>query len=147
MGKGLWKSWRRHKREFSHDDYLARQEARGFTDDGQLMDPTPVAPPIGYKKQPSMVDHLREMVRSELLARDLARQGVETFDEADDFGADDEDEAGMPPLSGYEAEFDPPAVQRIVEAASQAARSAAAREREASRPPAAPEPPTESTQE
>lgn len=59
-------------------------------------DPTPVAPPIGYKKQPSMVDIIREQIR---LAGEASKsQGFETFEEADDFDVDDD----YDPRSPYE---------------------------------------------
>lgn len=67
-------------------------------------DPTPMAPPIGYKKQPSMVDHIRQMVRSEQLRAHADSLGMETFEEADDFDVGDDYE----PNSPYENDFEPP---------------------------------------
>lgn len=71
----------------------------------ELVDPTPMAPPIGYKKQPSMVEMVRNMVRSEHLAREAAMMGKETFEQADDFDIPDDP---LDPSTPYENEFDPP---------------------------------------
>lgn len=108
MGKVLDKIWRRRARPDSREEYERRRELRGYTAQGQEMDPVPIAPPIGYKKQPSMVDHIRELIRSERLREEAMREDLETFDEADDFGSDDDED--YVPLSGYESEFDPPGV-------------------------------------
>lgn len=72
----------------------------------ELPDPTPMAPPIGYKKQPSMVEHIRTMIRSERLRQEAEAAGAESFDEADDFDVEDDD---FPP-SPYEFDhlFEPP---------------------------------------
>lgn len=63
----------------------------------------PIAPPIGYKKTPSLSDQIREMVRSEKLAAALAERGMETFEEADDFDIPDDP---VDPQSAYEADFE-----------------------------------------
>lgn len=68
----------------------------------ELVSPLPMAPPVGYKKTPSLSDQIREMVRSERLAQAAAEQGFETFEEADDFEIGDFD-----PSSPYEIDFDP----------------------------------------
>lgn len=70
----------------------------------EMPDPTPMDPPIGYKKQPTMMERVRELIRSEQLAAAIRSQGAETFEEADDFdtGEDDDD-----PYSPYEEHFEP----------------------------------------
>lgn len=73
-------------------------------DGHEMPNPIPVAPPVGFKRQPSMVDHLRDMVRSELLRREVTAQGIETFEEADDFTIDDDP---IDPSSPWEGEFEP----------------------------------------
>lgn len=100
--------FRRRARDTSREAYEEKRDRRGYTDDGQIVDNTPVAPPVGYKKQPSMVDIIREQIRNHKLALDLDAAGVETFDEADDFDVGDPDDL---PRSIYEMEenFDPPA--------------------------------------
>lgn len=76
-----------------------------LTENGQeKLDPTPMEPPIGFRRQPTIAEQIREMVRSERLAADLRAKGVETFEEADDFEiADDEPD----PQSRWENEYEP----------------------------------------
>lgn len=72
-------------------------------DGSENPDPTPIAPPVGYVKRPSLVDQIRAMVREHALAQAIAGQDAETFEEADDFDvADDYD-----PTSPWEGEFEP----------------------------------------
>lgn len=61
-----------------------------------------MAPPVGYVKQPSLADQIRDMVRSERLAMEMAEAGVETFEEADDFDVGDDYDPNTP----YEETFD-----------------------------------------
>lgn len=76
-------------------------KGRPLTSTGaEIPDPTPMQPPLGYKRQPPLHELIREMVRSEKLAQEAAAMGAETFEEAEDFG-DDEDE----PYSQYETEL------------------------------------------
>jgi len=82
----------------------------------EIPDPTPMAPPIGYKKQPTIAERIRSMVQSEMLQRDLAAAGAETFDEANDF-----DEPGEGPTSIYEFDEDAELEQHL---AVQAAKTA-----------------------
>lgn len=65
-------------------------------------DPTPMAPPVGFKRRPSLADQIREMVRNERLQRELDQAGYETFEEADDFDVGDD----FDPTSAYEEHFD-----------------------------------------
>lgn len=71
----------------------------------ELPDPVPLAPPVGWFKQPSMFDHVRDLVRSEHMRMYAEAQGAETFEEASDFNVDDE----MFPSSEYEdaSDFEP----------------------------------------
>lgn len=62
-----------------------------------------MAPPVGFKPAPSLADQIREMVRSERLAREAAEGGFETFEEADDFDVGDD----FDPRTPYEESFDP----------------------------------------
>lgn len=87
------------------EDYLEKTRSRGLNDRGQLIpDPTPIAPPIGYKRQPTMVEMVRQMVQSENLAREARAAGVETFEESEDFDVGDD---GEDLRSGFENDFDP----------------------------------------
>lgn len=95
----------------------------------------PVAPPIGWKREPSLIDLVRDMVKSENLRNHALSSGHETFDEADDF-EDDEDDS---PHSPYEAEFEPVGdVKRRME--DELKREAAERSKT---PPDGPKPPPE----
>lgn len=69
----------------------------------ELLDPRPVAPPVGYKRQPSMVEHIRNMVRSEMLRSAAENAGMESFEDADDFVVGDD----YDPASPYEGDFEP----------------------------------------
>lgn len=96
------------------EEYLAKLIANGLNEDGtERVDPVPMAPPIGYKRQPSMVEIVREMVRSERLANEARLAGHETFEESEDFDVEDD----IPMQSQWENEFDPPIseVKREVE--------------------------------
>lgn len=99
-----------------------------LTDGREVNDPTPVAPPIGYKRQPSMVEIVRAQIRDHALAVALAEQGVETFEEADDFDIGDDYDPSTP----YENDFDPP----ISEVFSEAQRAIQARDNPPPQPPA-----------
>lgn len=68
----------------------------------ETLDPTPIAPPIGYKKEPSMVEIVRQQIRTEM-SRQAVEEGKESFEEADDFDVDDD----FDPSSPYEEMFDP----------------------------------------
>lgn len=82
-----------------------QNEAKLNADGHELVDSTPMAPPLGYKKQPTMVDHIRNMVKSEMLRREVEKAGAETFEEADDFDIPDDP---VDPTTPFEEIFDPP---------------------------------------
>lgn len=86
-------------REFVRE--MTAQQKGLFKDGTERLDPIPVAPPIGYKREPSMFDHMRTLIRSEMLKNAL-NADVETFEEADDFDVGDD----YDPRSPYEVEFD-----------------------------------------
>lgn len=87
-----------------HEEYIQPAAADTYLDHRgrEKPDPTPIAPPIGYKRQPSLHEQIRQMVRSEKLAMEAAAQGYETFDEADDFDVGDD----IDPSSPYEEQFE-----------------------------------------
>lgn len=82
------------------------------TDGREYNDPTPMAPPIGYKRAPSMVEIIREQVRHALLAQAAEASGHETFEEADDFDIGDDYDPSTP----WENDFDPPIAEVLAEA-------------------------------
>lgn len=69
----------------------------------ELPDPTPMAPPVGFKRQKPLHELIREMVRSEHLAQAAAAAGAETFEESDDFDVDDD---SYDPSTPYEMTFE-----------------------------------------
>lgn len=102
------------------EEYLAELQSRHGGDPKravEYLDSTPMAPPLGYKRQPSLSEQIREMVRHERLQADLAAQGVETFDEADDFSIGDD----FDPKSPFEEHFDPIPVSELREREKKAA--------------------------
>lgn len=85
------------------EEYLDDKNRRLTPDGLEIPDPTPVAPPVGYVKQPSLVEQIRAMVRSEKLRLEAEAMGAETFEDADDFDVGDD----FDPTSPYEADFEP----------------------------------------
>lgn len=79
----------------AQDNYL---DTRGR----EMPSPVPIAPPIGYKKTPSLSDQIRAIVISEKLKHEALSAGYETFEEADDFEDPDDDN----PSSAFEMEED-----------------------------------------
>lgn len=81
----------RKKVRLSAADYLRKLAHKLHTPEGaEVPDPTPLEPPLGWFKQPSMVDHIRNMIRGENLRRAAEEAGLETMDEADDFDVEDD---------------------------------------------------------
>lgn len=68
----------------------------------EVFDPTPIAPPVGYVKQPSLFEQMREMVRGEALRIYAESQDMESFEDADDFDVDDD----IDPRTPYELNFE-----------------------------------------
>lgn len=93
-----------------------RHDENGF----EHLDPTPIAPPINFRRQPSMVDHIRNLVRSERLRQEAMAAGFETFEEADDFSVGDD----FDPTSPYEDEFEPEGVREVRKRVEEAEKAA-----------------------
>lgn len=97
---------------FSEEVLLDKMEAAGWTDDpgqgkailtpggSEIVSPIPVAPPIGYVSEPSIMDRLTEMLDARL--RQLAEGDVldESEEEANDFDVPDPED--FHPRSIYE---------------------------------------------
>lgn len=80
----------RGKPRLSVDEYEEKMLRRRMNYDGaEVCSSVPIAPPIGYERKPSMVEYIRDMVRTEL-SRSAGNSGMETFEEADDFDVDDD---------------------------------------------------------
>lgn len=76
-----------------------------LTKDGhEKLDPKPVAVPVGFTRQPSMADLIREGIRNETFRQRRIAAGQETFEEADDFDIPDDP---PDPQSPWERDFDP----------------------------------------
>lgn len=69
----------------------------------ELPDPTPIAPPVGYIKQPSLHQLIREMVVREHQRLQAQGEDYESPEEAEDFDVDDD----FDPQSPWEENFDP----------------------------------------
>lgn len=57
----------------------------------ELPDPTPVEVPVHLRRRDGLQDQIRRLIRTEL-SRQAAAQGMESFEEADDFEVDGEAE-------------------------------------------------------
>lgn len=90
-----------------------------LTEDGaEVPDPTPMAPPVGFRRQQPLHERIRAMVQAEYL-RAREAQEVESPDEADDFDVEDAEDAL--PMTEYEKYFEAPEsrddmYRRLVEA-------------------------------
>lgn len=97
--------FKRRSRQFDLEDYIERQKSRGYLGALQVVDPTPMAPPIGYERRPSIMEQVKAMVEQRLTElRETEDQ--ETFEEADDFDVEDSD-VPFDPKTPYENDFDP----------------------------------------
>lgn len=68
----------------------------------EILDPTPVAIPVGFKKPLSLEERMIRFIRSERVRAHLDQSGHETFEEADDFNVGED----FDPVSPYEEHFD-----------------------------------------
>lgn len=71
----------------------------------EIPDSEPMQPPLGYTRQPTLAQQMREQIIGYNLAKAAREAGAETFEEADDFAIGDDWEAEK--HSPYEANFDP----------------------------------------
>lgn len=125
---------RRKPRQLDLEAYLQKLHEKGLHPDGTpVLDPVPIAPPVGYKKHPSMVEIVRDMVLSERLAQAAREAGAETLEEAEDFDVQDDYDLQSP----WENDFDPPLVE-LIEAGRQVVAEREAAEAAARTPPASP---------
>lgn len=81
-------------------------KGRRYDDLGRFHpDPTPIAPPVGYTRSPTIAEQIRTMVRSEALRQHADAQGADTFEEADDFDVGDDYDPRSPWEEQFEGEF------------------------------------------
>lgn len=125
VGEALKRVIVRKPPRMTPEEYLIKLSRKGLKNDGSIIgDPVPIEPPIGYQKQPSMMELVRDMVRSEKFKEGLGEN--ESFEEADDFDVGDE-----PDLLRSPHEFeDQPSIAELVEEGkkSLAEKEAAAKE-------------------
>jgi len=130
---------RRRPERLTREEYLAKLLRSGYNADGSpKLDPVPLAPPIGYKKQPSMVEIIRDMIRSNNLATAAAAAGAETFEESEDFDIPDDP---VQLVSQWENQHDP-SLDELLTAGKEIERLKAKKQEEAKKaspevPPAA----------
>ncbi|UOF79229.1 hypothetical protein [Microviridae sp.] len=90
----------------SYKSNTGRLDERGR----ELLDGRPMEPPVGYNPQPSLMEKIRKMVHDAQVQRDLAKAGVETFDEANDFDVGDD----YDPTSPWEQYYEPTPFERFI---------------------------------
>lgn len=66
----------------------------------EIPNPVPLQPPVGYKKQPTIAEQMRQMIRT--ASMEAAQMGAETEEEANDFDIDEDYE----PTSPWEHDFE-----------------------------------------
>lgn len=114
----------------------------------EVLDPTPVAPPVRFERGLSQQEHIRRLIQVEM-SRAALEEGQESFEEADDFDTGEGDDL---PLTRWEAEFDPD-FQQVKDAAYEARRAEVAAEKGGtgvkplSKAPKEPEPTAKPSQE
>ena len=124
--------FRKKNKLLSKEQYLKKMLSLGIDENGYaIMDSEPMAPPIGYVKQPSMFELVRDMVQSERLRHEALAAGFESLEEADDF--DIGDDAAEELYSGYENDLDVP-IKELLEAGRQAIEERKAAEKAADSP-------------
>lgn len=69
----------------------------------EIPDPSPVSVPAGFKVPESLEQRIARLIRKDL-SEQADQQGMETFEEAEDFDIDDD---MFDPQSPYEEVFDP----------------------------------------
>lgn len=120
-----------HEREQSVQSLYLDEHGR------EMPNPTPMQPAVGYKKQPSIGDLMRQAIRQASL--EAAQAGHETEEEANDFDVGEDVE----PHSPWESEFEPdPMLDHMLALRSEPPRPAAQQPASPSAPQAAPSHPS-----
>lgn len=70
----------------------------------EIPDPRPMALPVDFKPPIPLDEQIRQLIKNNQIQGQLHAEGVETFEEADDFEVDDDPD----PTSPYEENFDNP---------------------------------------
>lgn len=72
----------------------------------EIPDPIPAAIPLQWQRPPTLQEQIKSMIRREM-SQAAAQDGLETFEEADDFDVGDD----FDPQSPYEVNYDPPSIE------------------------------------
>lgn len=75
----------------------------------EKLDPTPMEVPISLRAAETLEQKIARMLHSAEIRKDFINNGVETFEEADDFDVGDD----YDPSSPYEQDFDVARIQEI----------------------------------
>lgn len=103
--------FKRRSRQYDLEEYLKRQQKRGYTGALQAVSEIPMAPPVGYKKRDSIFDIVHAQVTAQL-SQQAAAQQKESFEEFEDFEIPDDP---IDRSSPYENDFDPKMRDLILE--------------------------------
>lgn len=68
----------------------------------EILDPTPLALPVGFKRPETLEAQIQRLIKGRM-SQAAAEAGYETFEDAEDFEIDEDDEPSAP----YEMNFDP----------------------------------------
>lgn len=123
----------RRPKKMTAEEYMKKMLEKGIDEYGNfVVSDVPMAPPIGYKKQPSMVEMVREMVRSERLRAEAEAADAESFEESEDFDVDDDPDY---PHTPWTNDFDPPLREILREGQAEIDRKAKIEADKMSQPP------------
>ena len=73
----------------------------------EVLDSRPMEVPLGFQRPETLQETMRRLIRDEDIQGELRSQGIETFDESEDFDCGDEDNDPFLRDTPYELEFDP----------------------------------------
>lgn len=91
--------------------FLRSKKGRTLDANGrEVLDPTPVAIPAGFKRPPSLEEQIKRLVADRDIQRSLSDAGLETFDEANDFDIPDD----PPDPAAIDEEWWDPVLRRTV---------------------------------
>lgn len=108
------------ERRLTVEEYHAKLIKRGLNLDGSpQLDPTPIAPPIGYVKAPSMMQMMHDMLTNHKLQQQLEARGAETLEDFEDFDVEDEPSQLRSP---HEVPLEDPTLSQLLAAGADAKR-------------------------
>lgn len=99
-----------------HPYYFEKSVQSRYLDEQgrEIPNPTPMQPPVGYKRRPTIAEQMRQMIRQ--ASYEAGQAGAETEEEANDFDVGED----MEPTSPWENDFEPdPALDHMLARMSQ----------------------------